>query len=95
MPAIDPAAGSELTVTIAVWVKIPHAPVTIYDITVVPAASPLTTAVLLPMVAMAILLLAHTPPGDASVNVAVAPVHTVNVPVIAGRVLLPALTVTI
>ena len=47
---------------------------------VVPALTPVTAPVL-PTVAIAVLLLLHTPPVVASLNVVVAPEHTDFVPV--------------
>lgn len=46
----------------------------------VPAVMPVTAPVLLTL-ATAVLLLLHTPPVTASLNVVVPPVHTVMVPV--------------
>jgi len=61
-------------------------------ITDVPGATPLTKPELLPTVAVAVLLLLHTPPVTASLNAVVRPWHTVAVPVIAAT---PGLTVTV
>ena len=47
----------------------------------VPATAPLTMPDV-PMVATVVLLLLHTPPDVASLNVVVEPTHTVAVPVI-------------
>lgn len=56
-----------------------------------PAVSPLTTPVDAPIVATAVLLLAHVPPATAQLSVVVVPVHNVVLPVIAGR----AVTLTV
>ena len=44
---------------------------------------PVTIPVLLPIVAIVVLLLAHVPPGVASLKIVVCPTHTVGMPVIA------------
>lgn len=47
----------------------------------VPAATPVTTPVDEPIVAIVVLPLVHTPPGTALLNVVTAPTHTLEVPV--------------
>ena len=49
---------------------------------VVPAAMPVTSPVLRPIVAASVLLLVQSPPAVASDKVVVSPAHTVSVPVI-------------
>jgi hypothetical protein len=82
------AAGSGLTVTVAVL----RQPVgNIYDITDVPAETPVTTPVA-SIVATAGVALLHVPPAVASVRVVVDPMQTVSVPPIAAG---KGLTVTV
>ena len=71
------AAGVAFTVTTVVTAL----PYTIYVITEVPAASPLTVPVDEPTIATAVLLLLQVPPVVASDKVIEEPVQTVAVPV--------------
>ena len=57
---------------------VPQTFVTVYLIVSVPAAAPVTT----PADTLAVLLLLHAPPVDASVKVIVEPTHTLESPVI-------------
>jgi hypothetical protein len=58
----------------------------VYEIVVMPMATPLITPVEEPTVATAVLLLLHVPPDDAEVSVVVLPTHVTAVPVIdAGK----------
>lgn len=61
-------------------------------IIVVPTAAPATTPLESPMVAAAVLLLNHVPPGTVLVRVDVAPMHTVPGPPIAGGIGLTVIT---
>ena len=51
-----------------------------------PGATPFTTPVVAPIVAVGVLLLVQVPPGLASPNVSVDPVHTVDGPLIGAGV---------
>jgi hypothetical protein len=80
--AVPPmAGGSGLTVKTTVDVQ-PDG--SVYVITVVPDASPLTTPLLIPIVATVVLLLLQVPPVVLLLKVAVSPSHTLAVPVIAA-----------
>jgi hypothetical protein len=84
--------GSAFTVTVAVLV---HPLLLVYVIVVVPAATPVTTPALF-TVATPVFEDVHglTAAGVPDpVNVAVAPIHTVNVPVIVGCALTVIVTV--
>jgi len=59
----------------------------------VPRATPLTTPVVLPMVAMAVVVLIHVPPATASPSVIVAPTHTADGPVMAAGIVYTATVV--
>ena len=85
VPVILPALGGMLTVTTAVAAAVPQLLVTVYDIVVVPGATPVTIPVA-PTVATAGVTALHTPPPAALVNAVVAVGQTISVPVI-----LPAL----
>ena len=80
VPLIVPAEEG-LTVTTMVAATIPQVFVTVYDMVVVPAARPLTTPEVF-TVATRVLVLLHTPPVVASVNVVDKPAITVAVPLI-------------
>lgn len=82
------AAGEGFTVTIAVAAQ---PSVDVYDMIVVPPATPVTTPVVAPTVATDVALLLQVPPGVASLSVVVCPEHTSSVPVMADG---NALTVT-
>jgi hypothetical protein len=69
-----------LMVTTAVMA---HPPDGVYEIVVLPPATPVTTPVD-PTVAMDVLLLVHVPLPAASVSVTVPPAQTAELPVIAG-----------
>jgi hypothetical protein len=85
-PDPDEITGIAFTVTIAVALpKQPKAVVTVYDIVLFPAATPVTIP-LVPIVATPVALLLHTPSAVASNNAVVSPTHTVRVPVIAATV---------
>jgi len=74
------AAGNGFTVTVAVTKQpVPR----VYDMTDVPADTPVTTPPAV-IVATAGVALLHVPPPVASFNVVVEPTHTFNVPVIAA-----------
>ena len=79
-PEIAATVGVELTV-IVLYTRVPHA--TLYVINVVPAATPVTSPVSRPTVALATLLLLHVPPEAVLLSVVVEPVHTVELPEIA------------
>jgi hypothetical protein len=84
-----------VTVVVAVVVQ-PFALVTVYEIVVLPAATPVTTPVAF-TVAVAVLAVDHTPPVVAFAKAVVAPAHTVVVPVIAattGALLIVTVVVT-
>jgi len=76
VPAIADGSGSTRTIVVAIQ-PTPEVKVII----VVPAATPLTTPVVEPMVALGILLLTHIPVIP-SIRVVVEPTHTSPVPVI-------------
>ena len=59
----------------------------------VPSATPDTTPVVLPMVAVAVVVLIQVPPATASLNVMVAPTHTALGPVIAAGMVYTAIVV--
>ena len=66
--------------TVTVVVTVPE--LVVYEIVTEPAETAVTTPVVLPIVAMAVLLLLHVPPEVASLNVVVPAAHKVVVPVI-------------
>jgi hypothetical protein len=74
------AAGVALTVTTLV---VMHALLPRYVIVAVPAAMPVTVALVSGTVAILVLLLLHVPPPVADGSVVVAPSHTMPVPIIA------------
>jgi hypothetical protein len=78
-------AGDGLTVIIWFTVLVPQLLVNEYCIVVPPAATPVTSPVVL-TVAVAGVTLDQVPPLVASVNVVVAPTHTVAAPLIAAIV---------
>ena len=82
VPVMVPAFGEGLTVTIVVVAAVPQAFVTVYDIVVVPVATPVTMPLREPIVAVAGVTDVHTPPPVALLRVVVAEGHTVAVPVI-------------
>lgn len=88
-PVIVPAVAPGLTVSVAVATPVPQVEVTLYEITAVPAATPVTTPAAL-TVATPVLLLLHVPPVTAAVNVAVVPAQMV-----AGPVTVPAVAVVL
>jgi hypothetical protein len=73
--------GSTVTVTVAGE----QPPVRVYEIVVVPAPIPPTMPEV-PTVPTAVLLLLHTPPEEASLNVIVAPAQRENVPIITAGI---------
>ena len=85
--APDIGAGAGATVTIKVAEQEP----TIYDITDVPALTPVTTPSV-PTVATDVVALDQLPPVAASVRLVVDPLQMSGLPLIGGR---PALTVTV
>ena len=97
VPLIAATNGIAFTVTVAVAVVVhPFALVTVYEIVVLPAATPVTTPVAL-TVAVAVLAVDHTPPVVAFAKAVVAPAHTDVVPVIAattGALLIVTVVVT-
>jgi len=60
----------------------------------VPAATPIINPVVALIVAIAVLLLLHVPPGVASVSAEVIPTHTLKVPAI-GDIEVPPVTVMV
>ncbi len=92
-PEMLPADGVVFTVMDCVAVAVPQLLVAVYEMVTVPAVTPLTTPEAF-MVAIAVLLLVHVPPATASDKVTVAPVHSVEVPVIVPA-LGAGLTVTV
>jgi hypothetical protein len=74
-------AGIGLTVMVATVLQ-PVA-VIVYVMSTTPAATPVTTPLEEPTVAVALLLLAHVPPDVASLRVIVEPSQTVDEPAIA------------
>jgi hypothetical protein len=93
-PVIGPTTGNAFTVTTAVCeVAQPLALVTVYVIVTVPAATPVTSPVLL-TAATAASLLVHTPPGVVLLKAVTAPTHTAISPVM-GFTTGVALTVTV
>jgi hypothetical protein len=87
--AMVPAVGNELTVAVVV-AAVPQ-PFE-YVIVVVPPKIPVTVPDTDPIVPVLVLLLLHVPPGVASLRVAVPPIHTLTLPLIATGC---AFTVTI
>src|SRR5207248_2544157 len=69
------ATGVVFTVTVAMATQLPN----VYDITDVPALTPVTTPPAV-IVATLVVTLLHVPPPVASVSVIVEPVQTVNAP---------------
>ena len=59
----------------------------------VPSATPFTTPVVEPMVAVAVVVLIHVPPATASLRVIVAPTHTALGPVMAVGMVYTAIVV--
>src|SRR6478735_2592130 len=79
------AATTAIALTVTVVVDVPTQPfvVTVYEMMLVPAVTPVTTP-LLSIVATDSLLLLHTPLAVASLKVVVNPAHTLVVPLIAA-----------
>src|SRR5258708_2362818 len=77
-PEMLPALAEAFTVTVVVAER----PDMLYEITEVPADTPITMPVLLPMVAIDVLLLLHEPPHVALPKDVVAPAQTMPYPVI-------------
>jgi hypothetical protein len=92
-PVIADGSAAAVTVMDLVTVTDPHAPTTVYEILVVPAAAPVTIPER-PTVAIAVLALLHAPPEVASVSGVVAPTHKDDAPVI-GLIVTPGLTVKV
>lgn len=86
LPLIVPGEG----VTVIAFVTVQPVPKE-YVMVVVPAETPVTTPDSEPILA-AVLLLSHQPPGTISVSVVLAPVHTVDAPLMGAGA---GLTVTI
>ena len=80
-PLILPATGLALTVIIAVAATVPQLKVTVKEMVVVPAATPVTIPSV-PMVAAAVLVLLQTPPPATSERAIDAPVQTEDAPLI-------------
>ena len=80
-PAIAPASGRGLTISECAAVSLPQLLVTVYKISELPAATPVTLPVADPAVATVVLLLLQCPPGLASDSVVITPAHTLEVPV--------------
>jgi hypothetical protein len=93
-PAVVMGAGAEFTVIFFVVKTVPQRLVTVYLITSVPGASPVTTPVT-GFTEAVVLLLLHTPPGDASVNAIDEPTHTAESPVMVPTVVGETVTVVI
>ena len=74
-PEIIPGAANGFTVTVRRAAAVPHALVTVYDITAVPAETPVTAPVTL-TVATAVLLELQVPPEAPSTRVIMSPTHT-------------------
>src|SRR6478735_8337928 len=83
VPLIAATTGIALTVTVVVLVPTQPFVVTVYEMMLVPAVTPVTTP-LLSIVATDSLLLLHTPLAVASVSVVVNPAHTLVVPLMAA-----------
>src|SRR5664279_3662476 len=83
-PDIAGTTGVAFTVIDFVELTEPQVVVTVYLIVAVPAATPVTTPPL--TVAIAALLVLHTPPGVASESVIDEPLQTAAAPVIANTV---------
>lgn len=81
-PVIVPGSVDGLTVTFTVALVLPHPFVTVYEIVVVPVATPLTTPELLTVATDGVTLV-HAPPDVLLARVTVAPWQTVVLPVIA------------
>jgi hypothetical protein len=79
-PVMGATAGEPFTVTTRVDAVLPHALVTVYDISEVPASKPLTSPPVLTVATVGVVLL-HTPDAVAQLNVTDPPTHTVVVPV--------------
>ena len=77
VPAIGPGVGTIFTVVV-----VEHPPPIVYVIIAVPPDTPVITPELEPIVATAVLLLAHVPPAERLDKVLVVPEHMVVVPVI-------------
>ena len=96
LPTIGVIAGDALTVIVVFAVlgqfKGPPPPPAEYSIFTVPAATPVTTPVVLSTLAIVGSLLFHLPPVVASVTVIVLPVHTAVGPPITGRAAPAAIT---
>ena len=84
-PGVPVIGDIGFTVTVA---DVKHPPGIVYDISVVPAARPVTIPDELPIVATPVLPLTHTPPPEALLSVVVFPWHTFIVPVIGLRKLI-------
>ena len=88
-PTIGVIAGDALTVMVVLAVlgqfKGPPPPPAVYSIFTVPAATPVTTPVVLSTIAIVGSLLFHFPPVVASVTVMVEPEQTEVGPPIAGK----------
>ena len=84
-PEIAATDGTVFTVTAYVAVAVPHVPANVYVMVAVPAATPVTTPVLLTL-AIIVLDDDHAPPKVTSDSVMLAPVHTVLKPVIGETV---------
>lgn len=80
IPVMVPAFVAGLTVTTRVAIAVPQLFVTVYDIVLVPAITPLTMPVAEPMVATAVLVDDQMPPVILLLNDVVAAGHTVAVP---------------
>jgi hypothetical protein len=80
VPVIVPADAVELTVIMRVALAVPQLPVTVYDIVVVPDATPVTTPDALTVATDAEEEL-HTPPPAVLARAVVDPAQTVAVPV--------------
>jgi hypothetical protein len=85
-PVIPGGVGFTVIVVVTVL------PETEYDITLKPAATPVTTPVPVPTVAAAVLLLIQVPPAVASLSLIVDPAQTADGPVM-GAATTPGLTV--
>lgn len=75
LPEIVPAVTGLLTTTVCVANAVPQLPETVYEISTVPVAKPVTLPVVL-TVAIDVLLLLHVPPLTASVKVMLLPTQT-------------------
>jgi len=93
VPVIAATVGIALTVTVSVDTLLQPPLVTVYEITDVPADTPVTRPPALIVATPGVALL-HTPDEVTSASCVVEPTHTVGVPVIAATVGI-ALTVTV